>query len=80
MGSIKHDFNTVDQFKGEHKKESYLAVNPTGGLPAMSEGRFLILGGYIVFLTYLANHHKAIREKLYPAQFKAEIDKVMLWY
>jgi glutathione S-transferase len=68
MGSVRYDFHPVDQFKGEHKKESYLKINPTGSLPTMTEGRFLILGGYLVFLSYLANHHKGIREKLYPAQ------------
>ena len=66
MCSIKFEFHSVDQFKGEHKKEEYLAMNPTGSIPTLTEGRFLILGGYLVFLNYLANHHKGIREKLYP--------------
>src|SRR5437868_2018667 len=64
LGQVKHEFQAVDQFKGEHRKDQYLAINPTGSLPTITEGRFLILGGYLVFLTYLANHHKAIREKL----------------
>jgi hypothetical protein len=28
----------------------------------------------------LSNHHKSIREKLYPADQKAQIDKLMLWF
>jgi len=57
-----------------------LSVNPTGALPTITEGRFLILGGYLVFLTYLANHHKSIREKLYPQEEKIQVDKLMLWF
>jgi glutathione S-transferase len=70
MGGINHHFIAVDQFKGEHKKEEYIKLNPTGSLPTLTEGRFLVLGGYVVFLNYLVNHHKDIREKLYPAEYK----------
>jgi hypothetical protein len=55
-------------------------VNPTGSLPTLTEGRFLILGGYTVFLNYLMNHHKAIREKFYPNEAKQQIDKILLWF
>jgi glutathione S-transferase len=66
MGGVPHEFHMVDSFKGEHKKEEYLKMNPTGSLPTITEGRFVILGGYLVFLNYLMNHHKQIRERLYP--------------
>jgi glutathione S-transferase len=68
IGDIKHEFSEVDQFKGDHRKDQYLAINPTGSIPTITEGRFLILGGYLVFLTYLSNHHKSIRDKLYPQE------------
>lgn len=70
MGGIPHNFHPVDQFKGDHKKEEYLKLNPTGSLPTLTEGRFLVLGGYIVFLNYLMNHHRPIKEKLYPPEVK----------
>ena len=80
QGQVKCDLQIVDQFKGEHKSEKYLAINPTGSHPTITEGRFLVLGGYLVFLTYLANHHKSIRDKLYPNDLKQQIDKYMLWF
>ena len=80
MCNIKFEFHSVDQFKGEHKSDTYLSRNPTGSIPTMAEGRFLVLGGYLVFLNYLANYHKPIRDKLYPQISKTEIDKTMLWY
>ena len=46
----------------------------------MTEGRFLVLGGYLVFLNYLVGHHRIIKEKLYPDDLKGNIDKVLLWY
>ncbi len=55
-------------------------MNPTGQIPTLTEGRFLVLGGYNVFLNYLCNHHQKIKEKLYQTQFKGEIDKHMLWF
>ena len=65
MADLKHEFHEIDQFKGDHKTEDYLKLNPIGTLPTVTEGRFLILGGYIVFLNYLVNHHREIRDKLY---------------
>lgn len=80
MCGIKHEFHNVDIFKGEHKKEAYLQMNPTGSVPTLTEGRFLLLGGYPVFLNYLGNYHRPVKEKLYPVLYKNEIDKAMLWY
>lgn len=45
LGQIKHEFHSVDAFKGEHKQEAYTKINPLGSLPYMTEGRFVILGG-----------------------------------
>lgn len=70
LGQVPHLFVAVDQFKADHRRDDYLKLNPTGSLPTITEGRFLILGGYLVFLNYLCNHHRPIREKLYPAEVK----------
>lgn len=80
MGQVPHNFHAVDQFKGDHKREEYLKLNPTGSMPTITEGRFLILGGYLVFLNYLVNHHRPIRDKLYPVEVKPHIDKILLWF
>ena len=80
MGGVPHEYHPVDQFKGDHKKEEYLKINPTGSLPTVTEGRFLILGGYLVFLNYLVNHHRGIKDKLYPQETKPQLDKMMLWF
>ena len=80
FGNVKYELHIVDQFKGEHKNEKYLNINPTGSLPTLTEDRFLVLGGYLVFLTYLVNHHKAIRDRLYPKEYETEINKLMLWF
>eukprot|EP00347_Sterkiella_histriomuscorum_P024508 403330868 len=80
MGQVPHQFHAVDQFKGDHKREEYIKLNPTGSLPTIQEGRFLILGGYLVFLNYLVNKHEPIRNKLYPLEVKPLIDKILLWF
>ncbi len=71
MGQTKDfEFKEVDQFKGAHKSADYLATNPTGTIPTIKESRFLILGGYVVFLNYLINYHHTIRERLCPKEEK----------
>lgn len=70
MGALNNEFHAIDQFKGDHKKEDYQKLNPTGSIPTVTEGRFLILGGYRVFISYLVNHHRLIRDKLYPREEK----------
>ena len=79
LGDTKHEFIEIDTFKGDHRKEEYLRLNATGSVPTITEGRYLLLGGGIVFLNYLVNHHKQIREKLYPLDFKPLIDSILLW-
>ena len=32
---VKHELNIVDQFQGDHKKEKYLQMNPTGSHPTI---------------------------------------------
>lgn len=77
---VPHEVQLVDQFKGEHKKDAYLQINPTGSIPTIAEGRYLVLGNYTIFLTYLCNNHKRVKDKLYPAENKNEIDKHLQWF
>lgn len=35
ISGVKFELVNVDQFKGEHKKEPYLDMNPTGSLPTI---------------------------------------------
>lgn len=79
LGDTSHQFIEVNTFKGDHRKEEYIRLNPTGSVPTMTEGRYLLLGGSIVFINYLVNHHREIRDKLYPKDFKSLIDSILLW-
>ncbi len=77
---IPHKFHSVDGLAGDQKKEEMLKVNPSGSLPTIIDGRFIILGGFNTFVSYLVNHHSAARKKFYPQEGKAEIDSILLWF
>jgi glutathione S-transferase len=62
IAGVPHDIQEIDQFKGDHKKESYLAQNPAGQIPMMTEGSFKILGGNNIFLIYLCNSHQKVKD------------------
>ena len=55
-------------------------LNPTGSIPTITEGRFCVLGGYPVFLQFLANYHKQVKDKFRPNSKKDEIEKSIQWY
>jgi len=78
--NIEHKLELVDQFKGQNKQQTYLMINPTGQVPTITEGKYLVLGGYQVFLQYLSSSHKSIKDRLYPEEYKGEIDKHMMWF
>jgi glutathione S-transferase len=46
----------------------------------ITEGSFKILGGNNIFLIYLCNSHQRIKDKLYPAEAKGEIEKHLAWF
>lgn len=46
FGKVKYQLNIVDQFKNEHKTDTYLNLNPNGSVPFLKEDRFIVLGGY----------------------------------
>ena len=70
LAHVQHSFKEVDQFMGDYKEEDYTKINPTGSLPTLAEGKFVILGGYQVFINYLVNHHLPVRDKLLPSEIK----------
>lgn len=49
-------------------------------MPTITEGRFLVLGGYLAFINYLVNHHNPIKERLYPEEAKDALDTILLWF
>ena len=80
VASVPHNLEEVDQFKGDHKKESYLAQNPSGQIPMITEGSFKILGGNNIFLIYLCNSNARIKDRLYPLESRVEIEKHLAWF
>ena len=80
IAGVPHQFEEVDYFKGEHQKEPYLSVNPTGQIPMVSEGSFKILGGNNIYLVYLCNSHQRIKDKLYKQDQRGEIEKHLSWF
>ena len=53
MSNVQHEVRIIDQFLGDHKSEEYLNMNPTGQIPTITEGKFLVLGGYQVYMNFL---------------------------
>ena len=80
IAGVPYSLEEVDQFKGDHKKDSYLAINPSGQIPMITEGSFKILGGNNIFLIYLCNSHQRIKDKLYPVETRVEIEKHLSWF
>lgn len=70
----------IDTLKGDHKGPSYLAVNPTGGIPMITDGGYKVLGGSQVLLNYLCNSQQRIKDKLYPQELRNEIEKHFSWF
>lgn len=46
----------------------------------ITEGSFKILGGNNIFIIYLCNSNKLVKDKLYPADTKNEIEKHLAWF
>ncbi len=53
---INHEIILVDLAKGEHKKSSYLAINPFGQVPALKDGEIVIADSNAI-LVYLARKY-----------------------
>eukprot|EP00350_Pseudokeronopsis_sp_OXSARD2_P010181 CAMPEP_0170556502 /NCGR_PEP_ID=MMETSP0211-20121228/17124_1 /TAXON_ID=311385 /ORGANISM="Pseudokeronopsis sp., Strain OXSARD2" /LENGTH=186 /DNA_ID=CAMNT_0010866867 /DNA_START=151 /DNA_END=711 /DNA_ORIENTATION=- len=61
--------------RNEQKNQSYLAVNPTGSIPMVTDGGYKVLGGSQVLLNYICSSQKNIKEMLYPAEMTNDIQK-----
>ncbi len=68
----------VDYFKGEHKAEPYLSLNPNASVPAMTDGDFELWESNAM-LQYAAD--KVGAESAYPhdLQTRADINRWMHW-
>ncbi len=70
----------IDYFAGEHKAADYLALNPNGTLPTLTDtGRDLILWESNAILQYAADQQQ--RADLYPTELtaRANINRWLLW-
>lgn len=65
IAGVPHQFQEIDTFKGDHKKETYLALNPTASIPLIQMGPNVVLGGSQTILQFLCMGQKRIGEKLY---------------
>jgi glutathione S-transferase len=70
-----YDLVTVDLMSGEQKSEAYLALNPTGRVPALVDGDFVLWESNAI-LEYLAALHP---EKALGAQSARERGEVARW-
>lgn len=68
----------VDYFKGEHKAEPYLSINPNATVPAMTDGDFGLWESNVM-LQYAAD--KVGNEFAYPRdlQARADINRWLHW-
>ena len=80
FAKIPHAFEEVNIFQEDQKKPAYLAINPSGQIPMVSEGQFKIIGGGNNLITYVMNAHKNVSDLLYPEECKAEVEKYLNWF
>lgn len=68
----------VDYFKGEHKAEPYLSLNPNASVPAMADGDYTLWESNAI-LQYAAD--KVGNEAAYPRDLRtrADINRWMQW-
>ena len=80
VSGVKYKFELIDEMSKQHLNPKYLEVNPTGQIPTITEGKYMVLGGSGLYIQYLVNAHKTIKETLYPENNKAEIDRHLSWF
>ena len=80
ISQVAHSFQEVKMLKEEHRQPSYLAQNPSGQIPMITEGQFKIIGGGNTFINFLVNSHKPVAEHLYPEALRPEVEKFLNWF
>lgn len=71
------EYVTVDLLKGEGKNPDFLAINPNGKIPAMTDGAFKLFESNAI-LTYLATKFKSPLLPTDP-QGRAQVDQWLFW-
>jgi len=80
ISRVSHAFEKVNMLNEEHRKEAYLAQNPSGQIPMVTEGQFKIIGGGNTLINYLVNAHKQIADQLHPEEQRGDIEKYLNWF
>lgn len=80
LTGIEHEYVPVDMSKLMHKQPWYLAINPMGQVPAMSDGDFNLSESHAI-MTYLATTRHT-PDHWYPAdpQKRALVDRYLHWH
>jgi glutathione S-transferase len=75
--SVEPTIHRVSLMKGEHRQPTFLALNPSGMLPVLVDGDFVLTESTVI-LSYLA---KKTGSRLYPQDLResAKVDEVMAW-
>jgi glutathione S-transferase len=68
----------VDYFTGAHKQPEFLAINPNGAVPALTDGGFTLSESNAI-LQYAADVSDASRYYPKDARQRADINRWMLW-
>ena len=66
---------TVDLFKGAHRADDYLAINPNGKVPALVDGAVKLWESNAI-ICYLAEKEDS---PLFPARSRSEVLRWMFW-
>jgi glutathione S-transferase len=74
---LKIDHRTVDLFTGEHRSAAFLAINPSGLVPALVDGEFRLTESSAI-LKYLA---ELVNSPTYPrsVRHRARVNERMDW-
>ena len=68
----------VDYFKGEHRSEPYLSLNPNASVPAMTDGDFQLWESNAI-LQYAADKFDNARAYPRDLQTRADINRWLAW-
>ena len=78
ISGVEHDFIEVDIFTGQHKEINFLAKNPCGGIPVITDQDCQLMGNIAVFANYLSTKPKL--QQYMPRAHSAKIDQYINWH